>query len=344
MRIMKQVIDIHIHIASKERPDSKISDAMLTLPAFSYMLLANRINLRDLSRRFDETIRAHILGALNGSATVAKGVLLALDAIYSEDGRRLEQESHLVVSNAYIRELASAHPKVLVGASVHPNRGRAAGLEELNRCLQEEPRAALVKWVPNSQLIDPSDQRHTWFYERLAEAGVPLLCHTGPEYAIPVPDPQDDHQRLGDPTKLRRALDIGVTVIAAHAATRFFPAEPYDYLDELAEMMREAERNGRWKLYTDLSAMCVLCRVGTVDHVIEKIPPHRMVLGSDYPVPVSDMPPLLVKDLTFAEYLEIVKIDNPLEKNYRQLLAMGFPASAGTKAADLLPSYALSDQ
>lgn len=338
---MSLIIDMHIHIASKERADCKISDTMLTLPAFAYMVLANKINPIDLALRFDETIREHILGALNGSSTVEKGVLLALDAMYSDDGRRLEEESHFIVSNDFVRELAATHPKVLFGASVHPDRGREAGLDEINRCLQEDPRAVLFKWVPNSQLIDPGDRRHTWFYERLAEAGVPLLCHTGPEYAIPVPDPQADHQRLGDPTKLKLALDVGVTVIVAHAATRFFPFEPYHYLDELTAMIHEADRNGRWKLYVDISAMCVLCRVGTVDQVLEKIPPHRMVLGSDYPVPVNDMPPVLVKDLTFEEYLEIVKIENPIEKNYVQLLAMGFPALAGTKAAELLPAWAI---
>jgi predicted TIM-barrel fold metal-dependent hydrolase len=266
---------------------------------------------------------------------------LALDATYGEDGGRLEEESHFIVSNDYVRELAATHAKVLFGASVHPNRGREAGLVEINRCIQGTPRAVLFKWIPNSQVIDPSDRRHTWFYERLAELGVPLLCHAGPEYAIPLPDPQADHQRLGDPRKLRLALDVGVAVIVAHAATRFFPLEPYHYLDELAAMMQEADRNGQWKLYADISAMCVLCRVGTVGQVLEKIPPHRMVLGSDYPVPVNDMPPVLVGNLTFEEYLEIIKIQNPIEKNYRQLLAMGFPASAGTKAAELLPPWAL---
>jgi predicted TIM-barrel fold metal-dependent hydrolase len=313
---------------------------MLSLPAFAYMVVANGINPLDLAQRFDQTIREHILGALNASTTVNKGVFLALDATYSEDGRRLEEESHFIVSNDYVRELAATHPKVLFGASVHPNRGREAGLVEINRCMQGNPRAVLFKWIPNSQVIDPSDPRHTWFYERLAELGVPLLCHAGPEYAIPIPDPQGDHQRLGDPRKLRLALDVGVTVIVAHAATRFFPLEPYHYLDELAAMMQEADRNGRWKLYTDISAMCVLCRVGTIGQVLEKIPPNRMVLGSDYPVPVNDMPPGLVGNLTFEEYLEIIRIQNPIEKNYRQLLAMGFPASAGTKAAEILPSWA----
>jgi predicted TIM-barrel fold metal-dependent hydrolase len=335
------IIDMHIHIASKERPDCKISNAMLSLPAFAYMVVANGINPLDLAQHFDQTIRDHILGALNASTTVKKGVLLALDAVYSEDGRRLEEESHLIVSNDFVRELAATHAKVLFGASVHPNRGHKAGLDEINRCLQGDPRAVLFKWIPNSQVIDPSDRRHTWFYERLAELGVPLLCHTGPEYAIPLPDPQGDHQRLGDPRKLRLALDVGVTVIVAHAATRFFPFEPYHYLDELAAMMQEADRNKQWKLYADISAMCVLCRVGTVGQVLEKIPPHRMVLGSDYPVPVNDMPPVLVGNLTFEEYLEILRIKNPIEKNYRQLLAMGFPASAGTMAAELLPPWAL---
>ena len=48
------------------------------------------------------------------------------------------------------------------------------------------------------------------------------------------------------------------------------------------------------------------------------------------------MPPWIVETLSVEEAVEISRIHNPLEKNHRQLLAMGFPPEAMTRAADLL--------
>ena len=337
---MPPVIDVHVHIAAKHEPGCRVSRALERQPAFAYMLLADGVSRAALRRDFDRTIREYILGALDAAPSVDHAVLLALDAIYDERGGRREAESHLVVDNEYVRSLARAHPKVLVGASVHPNRGPAAGREELARCFAGDPPAALVKWIPNAQRIDPADARHDWFYQTLAEAGVPLLCHTGPEHAVPLPTPVDEHQRLGDPRRLRRALDVGVTVIAAHAGVSFFPFEE-DHLGHLAAMMGEAEANGRWRLFADVSAMCLPCRLGTVRRVLERIPAERMVLGSDVPVPVTDMPPLLMPGLSLDRYIELIRVPSPIEKNFRQLTAMGFPLEACTRAAELIPARCL---
>ena len=338
---MAPVIDVHVHIAAKSEPGCKVSHTMERQPAFAFMLLADGVARDELRRDFDGTIRAKIVDTIDGAPGIDRVVVLALDAIYGDDGVRRDGDSHLVVSNDYVRALAASHPKVLFGASVHPGRGPAAGRAELERCILGEPPAALVKWIPNSQRIDPADPRHDWFYEALAAAGVPLLCHTGPEHAVPVPPPSAEHQRLGDPRRLRRALDIGVTVIAAHASSRFFPFEE-DHLGDLAEMMREAESNGRWRLYTDVSAMCLWPRIVVVPRVLDAIPGERMVLGSDYPIPVADMPALLVRGLTSAEHARIRRIANPIEKNYRQLLAMGFPEAVGSRGGELIPERALA--
>jgi len=334
-------IDVHIHIAARGAPGCKVSRDTERQASFAFMLLADGVRRGDLKRDFDLTIRDHVLGALDGAPSVDRGVLLALDAVHAEDGRRLDEHSHLVVSNGYVRSLARSHPKVLVGASVHPNRGPVEGRRELLRCIHGEPPAALVKWLPNSQLIDASEPRHDWFFETLAESGVPLLCHTGPEHSVPLPPPRDEHQRLGDPRRLRRALDIGVTVIAAHAAMSIFPFEE-DHLGDLAAMMREAEENGRWRLYADVSAMCLVCRVGTVHRVLESLPGERLVLGSDYPVPVNRMPPVVMRSADLDEFRALACLSNPIERNVRQLLAMGFPSSITTRAAELLPARALA--
>jgi Uma2 family endonuclease len=48
------------------------------------------------------------------------------------------------------------------------------------------------------------------------------------------------------------------------------------------------------------------------------------------------MPPQFNETLTFEEYREIAEIESPIEKNYRQLLAMNFPKEAMTKASSIL--------
>jgi hypothetical protein len=303
---------------------------MRRLPAWPYMLLANGINLKKLHRDFDRTIQEDILGALNGAPSIQYGVLLAMDGRFAKPGDTPDPSSDFVVTNRFVQRLAREHRKVLFGASINPNRGEASGRKELERCLEDTPPPVLVKWVPNSQDIDASAKKHEWFYRALAEANLPLLSHAGPEHAIPV---RKGHQRLGDPQLLARALDCGVTVIVAHAATAFLPREEGDCVKELAAMMKDHPR-----LYTDVSAMCVVCRaIETVDRVLDTIPPDRMVLGSDYPVPVNNMPWPFIKQLTFEKFLELHAIRNPIEKNYRQLLAMGFPKSIGAKAAEILP-------
>ncbi|NWG00055.1 MAG: amidohydrolase family protein [Thermoanaerobaculaceae bacterium] len=334
---MLPTIDIHIHVAARDRADCRLAESLLASPAFAYMLVANRVRPSQLRKDFDGTIRRRVVAALQGARSVDRGVVLALDAIYREDGTRCWDESGMVVSNDYVMELVRSTDKALFGASVHPNRGEREGRAELERCLEGPPPAALVKWIPNSQLIDPSQPRHDWFYKVLAASGVPLLCHCGPEYAVPVPAPQAQHQRLGDPRRLRRALELGVTVIVAHAATRFFPTDAEDYLAELGQMMQEFP-----SLFADVSAFCTLCRLGTARRVLDTLPPDRLVLGSDFPIPVTDLPPLLAEGLSVAEHLEIVALKNPLDKNLRQLLAMGFPASVATKAAELLSPRALA--
>lgn len=334
---VRPVIDVHLHVAARRASGCRVSRALLRSPAFAYMVAANRVRPSALRRDFDGTIRAQVLGALRTAPSVDRGVILALDAAVAEDGSLLWEASGMVVTNEYVRELARAEPKVLVGASVNPNRGERDGRAELERCLEGPPPAALVKWIPNSQLIDPALPRHEWFYRMLAEHRVPLLCHCGPEYAVPVPPPVERHQKLGDPRRLERALDLGVTVIVAHAATRFFPTDSEDYLEDLAGMMARHPR-----LFADVSAFCTPCRIGTVQRVLAALPADRLVLGSDFPIPVADMPPVLVPELSVAEHLGILAVANPIEKNYRQLLAMGFPSSIGHRGAELLNPAALA--
>ena len=329
--LRNKVIDIHLHIGGiGNSSPCKMSKKFLLSPAYLYMVVRSGISLKELLKDHDTILRTTMIERLNNAPGMDFGVFLAFDSVYRENGEIDEENSNMVTPNNYVMDIARDNPKVLFGASVHPNRGVTEGKEELDRCI--EGGAVLIKWVPNSQILDPSDRKFEWFYKKLADEDLPLLCHTGLEHAIPVA--KTEYQELGAPRKLKLALDMGVKVIAAHCATSFFPWEK-SYLGELTEMFDEAERRG-WNLYADISAMCTLFRAPIIDDVLKKIPHDRMVLGSDYPIPVDNMPPKFVETLSLQEYLDIAKIDNPIEKNYRQLLAMDFPKEAMTKASSIL--------
>ena len=77
-------------------------------------------------------------------------------------------------------------------------------MTELERCIERG--AVLMKCFPNCQNIDLADRRYDPFWMRMAEAGLPLLAHTGGEHTVPV-----INAAFADPKLLRRPLECGVT-------------------------------------------------------------------------------------------------------------------------------------
>ena len=96
-------------------------------------------------------------------------------------------------------------------ASVHPYRADA--VQALDAAVADG--ALAVKWLPNAMGIEPASPRCDAFYEALARHGIPLLTHGGRERAVAGVD--DD--ALGNPLRVRRALEHGVRVIVAHCAS-----------------------------------------------------------------------------------------------------------------------------
>ncbi len=338
---MSYVVDVHVHMVAKDRAGCKLSATMLTEPAFPYALVRSGVNLVDLMQDFDQTVEEHIVGLVCAAESVDKAVLLAMDGVYT-DGAYDDERTHFMVSNECVRRIAADKPDdILWGASVNPTRRDA--VEVLEDCLTWDPPPSLLKWIPNSQEFHPYCDVPEAFYECLGREGLPLLCHTGVEHAVHVARRPVDYQTYGNPRNLCKALDMGVTVIAAHCATRYFPWDDYDGLYELAEMMALSQtKKPHWKLYADVSAMCNLTRAGIIDDVLEAIPAERMVLGSDYPVPVDDMPQAMRASGPGGEPSSVWRVANAIDKNHAQLLAMGFPEEMGARAAELLNPHALA--
>jgi uncharacterized protein len=248
-------------------------------------------------------------------------VLLAHERVHDPDGTPREDLGSMFVPNDVVLGLARTNPEFLPGVSIHPARRDA--LDELERCL--EGGAVLMKCLPNCQNIDFSDTRFRQFWERMAEAGLPLLAHTGGEHTVPV-----INAALADPRLLRFPLECGVTVIAAHCATKSGAFDP-DHFDAWVGMLREFPN-----LYGDISAMVSLNRSGHLrDCLHDEIAP-RILHGSDFPVPVLGHRLWLQGWIDRATFRRCQSVPNPLERDWQFKLALGFSEEIATRPAELL--------
>lgn len=335
---LKKVIDMHVHIGGPGDSGSgcRMSPEFIFRPSFAAMFFTLKINpLVDFK---DGRIKEIMVDIINGSEKVDYTVLLALDGVY-RNGKYIEAESHLVVPNTYIIDIAGTNSRVLFGASVHPYRKRSDMVYEAERCIDNG--AVLFKWIPSSQRIDPKDKRCIPFYEILVKKDIPLLCHTGAELAVPTSNP--DANRFNNPKRLKVALDIGVKVIAAHCATPYiggFLPDDVDYFGVLIEMLRASEKK-KWNLYADISAFCTPTRITYLKRINQevskgRISPERFIYGSDFPIPVIDIN--IFKDPPdLNELIENTTGDeNPLDRNYEILKEFGIHDSIFTNACDVL--------
>lgn len=217
----------------------------------------------------DEPLARILVDEIESTPELDAAVVLAFDAVYTKDGRRDDVNTHLFIENDYVIELARRHPKVLFGASIHPYRTDA--IAELERCVAAG--AVLLKWLPITQGIDPSDPRCFAFYDALAALKLPLLSHTGGETMLP------NLNRLADPTLLMPALRRGVTVIAAHCGTRSTFTER-DFLPQFMRMAREYE-----SFYGDTAALSLPTRWHAYKKVLaDDAVRAKLIHGSDWPV------------------------------------------------------------
>ncbi|THB63059.1 MAG: hypothetical protein D6E12_17770 [Desulfovibrio sp.] len=324
------IIDIHVHLAGTGSASSCFLSRRLRRTAtFWYLRYMAKHLTRPLS---DESMRALLVGAIKESKLVDKAVLLPLDMVHDEQGQARPERTHLFVPNDYCAAIARDEDKVLFGASVHPNRPDA--LEELERVASLG--AVLVKWIPSSLAVDPANTRYIPYYRKLAELGLPLLCHAGPEHAIP-PGADTRAQRrtaktFDHPQGLHLPLEQGTTVIAAHCSLPIYPWERDD-TDAFFQLMLRHDN-----CFADISALFLPSpyRLRRVRRVLDELPHERLVLGSDYPLPVSTRmirgrAPADPQSLGLAK-----KASNNLDRTVLMARAMGFSESVLSNAARVL--------
>jgi predicted TIM-barrel fold metal-dependent hydrolase len=315
-------IDMHVHVVGN---GSGGSGCWLRLGRWHRPLAAlmlRSIGLPGTALRNDlETLYVTRLLDQLRSASLAAAVILAQDLVYDEQGRPINNAGSFYVPNDFVLQLARKHSELLPAISIHPARPDA--LEELDRCLAAG--AVMMKCLPNCQNINCNDRRFTRFWERMAEARLPLLAHTGGEHTIPVFCPA-----YADPRVLALPLECGVNVIAAHCGTKSGLFDP-EYFHIFAGMAKRFPN-----LYGDNSAFNVPIRGRHTPECLRGPLVERMVHGSDYPVPVHGHFGWMRGQIDWKTFRRWERQSNVLERDYQLKRAMGFPPETFTRIWSLL--------
>ncbi|MEO6245714.1 MAG: amidohydrolase family protein, partial [Opitutaceae bacterium] len=252
-------------------------------------------------------------------------VILAQDEPHHDNGEVIANTGSFYVPNDHVLRLAAAHREFIPAVSIHPARRDA--LDELERCLAAG--AVMLKCLPNCQNIDWNNPRYTRFLERMAGSGLILLAHTGSERTLPVLD-----AKLASPRVLTRALEIGVTCIAAHSGTGLMLLDP-DYFEDFVAMTKKFPR-----LYGDNSALAA-CNFRARPAAIRRMAHDpelraRILHGSDVPVPVTALLAWAFGIVSWEDWRRTASVPNPIERDAHIKQAMGFGDETFTRLAGLL--------
>ena len=317
-------IDCHVHVSAFTAGRGRMSPHVLRTLPFRFMRW--RLGFTGADATTEEQVATRMAHAIaearatdaGGAPVLDAAVVLAFDAVYTHDGRVDEANTHLHVENDYAAELARRIPGALFGASVHPYRRDAVA--ELERCIADG--AVLLKWLPITQGIDPTDRRCHALYEVLAHHGVPLLSHTGGERTLPNVSPG-----VASPLLLEPALARGVKVIAAHCGTRSAPSEQC-HLADFVRMAHEHEH-----LYGDTAALCLPTRDYAFPTILDDpLVRARLVHGSDWPVVPLPNP----QHVGWWRALGFLGDRNWIRRDVRIKRALGFGDDYWERAAGVL--------
>jgi len=319
-------IDCHVHVIGTGKHGSGCWYRPRGLTRIGEPLLLRSMGLRtaDLRGNFEVIYENALLAQVRASGLDAV-VVLAQEEPYRDDGTLIADTGSFYVPNDYVLELARRHREFLPAVSIHP--ARRDSLAELERCI--EGGAVMLKCLPNCQNIDWNDLRYRPFLERMAEAGLILLAHTGSERTMPVLRPD-----LATPRMLTQALEVGVTCIAAHCGTGMFALDP-DYFGEFVAMTKRYPN-----LYGDNSALAGLSLRFRPSHLRrireDEELAARILYGSDLPVPPSGLVMAALGMMGWGDYVASREHKQPLSRDIMLKRALGFPAASETRLAGLL--------
>ena len=307
------ILDMHCHTAGIGAGGSEawISDELRKSWKFGLYLKVFGSNEEEVNEEGDQILMEVIASSVRDSVHVDGAVILAMDAPYTDDGEIDKGSGEVCVPNRFVGEKVKLYPELHFGSSVHPNRSDA--LEEL--IWSKENGAVLLKWLPNIQNIDPSNERYIPYYKKLVDLDLPLLTHVGDEDSF-----SKTNNALGDPQLLKLPLEHGVRVIAAHVASSG-KSDGQDNIERLLKMMENFPN-----LVADLSTITQTNRRKYLKTVLndERLV-GRLMYGTDHPLTNTPLvtPWQYPLNLTLKQMWELGRTRNSWDRDVKLKAALG---------------------
>jgi hypothetical protein len=314
-------IDVHAHLAGVGANGSGCWVSPRFRRSLTFRALGRMHGFRPDSPMADADWAARLAAHVRGSE-VDRAVALGFDAVCDARGEPDLARSQMVIPPGWVFRVCREHPELLPGPSVNPARRDA--MERLEECI--EGGAVLLKWLPSTQGIDPADPAHRPFYRRMADAGLPLLVHSGgSENTFAEVRPA-----LKDLRRILLPLREGVPVIVAHLAAPVpFRRDP-DQTPLLRALMAEFPH-----LWADNSGMNNPARSATLGRLAaDPELAARTLHGSDFPVPCNAVWHL--RRLGPRRVATLERIRNPLQREIAIKRALGTPDEVLERGASVL--------
>ena len=317
------ILDMHCHVAGIGAGDSGcfVSKELRNNFRFKIYLKAFGVTVAEAEEKGDQLLVERLAKGIGESQRVGAAIVLAMDGAVDANGQLDRSRTEFYIPNEFVAAETAKYPNLYFGASINPHRPDA--LERLQWA--GDNGALLVKWLPSVQFIDPADPAHEPFYRKMVALNLPLLTHTGRERSF-------THARdeLADPVRLKLPLSLGVTVIAAHAASTG-KNEGQEDIDRLIGMLDDYPN-----LYTDISSMTQVNKLGYLRQAItEKRLKGRLLYGSDFPLinTAAVTPWAYPLNLTRKQMQSISAIGNPWDRDVALKEALGVPPGVMARSA-----------
>ena len=102
--------------------------------------------------------------------------------MHDKSGKAEKHHTSIHTPNKYLENIVSSYDNTFkMAPSIHPYKKTA--IEEIEY-YHRKYQIKIVKWLPNSMFIDPSDPICDSFYHKLIELNIFLLTHTGQEHSL----------------------------------------------------------------------------------------------------------------------------------------------------------------
>ncbi len=312
-----QTIDFHTHLLGRgvdfSRPFDKIALAL-----FAKKLGVDRQEI--LKHGYKAYEKAYIDNITN-SRYIKRSVLLPVDGVVNDSGVETFRDKTVCSTNEDVYKVYMKYPETIVPFfSVNPNRHDALTL--IDRYVAMGFVGA--KFLQNFWDIDINDKKYLPYFQKIKSHNIPIIIHTGSEYAV------RSNPLYTSVDVARQAIETGCKVVLAHFGVsifmqkdikKFFHNFSFDnskFGDDYQKTVQYLEKYDN--VYADISAIITMFRAKIVEDLAknQKHIHHKLIFGTDYPVPFSVL--FSYNSLSLSKRLELEKIQNPFDRYVRFVL------------------------